>query len=418
MLRGSGENCLYGIILFKLLIANQFQMKTLRINRLFLPLVLLVVSMNSCTLLKIESQEIPLSSGELNTRYLVQLFAREALNRTETAADSIIIMAGNNNDVKMEALKWKVETASQLGKLGFQPQARVALTDTWAYMLEIRDFMASLAPEPVFGEWQTLAIQATEKNAERIQQIATNVLSIKEFPDYKAFVEEFAKQHPLQTEKEMYHEPIMNAYLGFKGISDSTAIKTVGTLSQVVADATNRIGFNAEVVGKRLGWQTEMLLKEQGLDSVSLETRLDILETELNRLADVAEDSPEILAEAIDNFYLKVLPLFQGVNSEVARAVQSLSRDRQAIDQMILRERMALDTLIAREREALGRDAREIADTGVKNAFSEIHKVIKTVLFYLVLILVIVLGLPFYFGYLTGRLSGKRRKNKNEPTNL
>jgi hypothetical protein len=71
---------------------------------------------------------------------------------------------------------------------------------------------------------------------------------------------------------------------------------------------------------------------------------------------------------------------------------------------------MALDTLVERERMALGLEAREIADTGIKNAFAELHKMLKSILFFGILGLIVILGLPFYLGYLFGKRTGNRNK--------
>ena len=131
-------------------------------------------------------------------------------------------------------------------------------------------------------------------------------------------------------------------------------------------------------------------------------------ESELERLADVAVNSPEILSDAIEDFRNSVYPIFSELNSQIDRTMVGLAVERRALDQLILRERTALDTLILRERLALSQDAREIADTGIKNAMAEVHDVVKSVLFFGILGLIVILGLPFYLGYLLGKRTGKR----------
>jgi hypothetical protein len=256
-----------------------------------------------------------------------------------------------------------------------------------------------------------IALAATAKNTVRIEKIASSVLDKKEYPRYREFVETYAREHPLRLENEFRHTPIREAYLTFKELPYSTAVQTVGTLSEVVADATNRFDYASEVAGKKFAWQTSLFLKEQGLDSIPLETRLARVEYELERLVEVAENSPEILATAIEDFRSAVNPIFKGLNSEISRAVVNLAVERRALDQMILRERIALDTMIQRERLALGLDAREIADTGIKNAFAEIHGMVKSILFFGVIALIVVLGMPFYLGYLTGKRAAGRDKD-------
>jgi hypothetical protein len=372
---------------------------------------LFVLLLSSCSLVKIESEQKPLSVNELNTRLLIQAFAEEALERTEIAADSISKEAEGHLAIQKNALRWKIQTASALGRISFQTMPRVALVDTWSYMYELRDFFEAATSDTIFGSLAPIALAATAKNTVRIEKIASSVLDKKEYPRYREFVETYAREHPLRLENEFRHTPIREAYLTFKELPDSTAVQTVGTLSEVVADATNRFDYASEVAGKKFAWQTSLFLKEQGLDSIPLETRLARVEYELERLVEVAENSPEILATAIEDFRSAVNPIFKGLNSEISRAVVNLAVERRALDQMILRERIALDTMIQRERLALGLDAREIADTGIKSAFAEIHGMVKSILFFGVIALIVVLGMPFYLGYLTGKRAAGRDKD-------
>ncbi|MDX1333592.1 MAG: hypothetical protein R3252_11220 [Robiginitalea sp.] len=73
----------------------------------------------SCSLVKIESEQQPLSVNELNTRLLIQAFAEEALERTEIAADSILKETEGRLDIQKNALRWKIQTASALGRISF-----------------------------------------------------------------------------------------------------------------------------------------------------------------------------------------------------------------------------------------------------------------------------------------------------------
>ncbi len=372
---------------------------------------LAVVSLNSCSLLRIESEQKPLTVNELNTRLLIQAFAEEALLRTEIAADSILGEAAGNPDIEKNALKWKIVTATALSKISFQTLPRVALVDTWAYMEEMRNLFIPSRADTIFGPWAPIAISAVGENAVRAENIAATVLNEKEFPRYSEFVRAYALENPLNFENEFRHTPIRESYLSFKNLPDSTAVKTVGTLSEVVADATNRFDFGTEVAGKKLAWQTSLFLKEQGLDSVPLEVRLAAVQYELERLADVAVNSPEILSLAIEDLRNSVYPVVSELNTGIEQTMVRLSRERAALDLLILRERLALDTLILRERMAFSSEAREITDAGIKNAFSEIHRILKTALFYLILALIIVLALPFYLGYLTGKRAVKSKQD-------
>jgi len=64
----------------------------------FIYSLLLSLLVTSCSLVNIESAQTPLNKVDLNTRILTQAFAKEAMNRVEYAADSIILLESGNFD--------------------------------------------------------------------------------------------------------------------------------------------------------------------------------------------------------------------------------------------------------------------------------------------------------------------------------
>ena len=52
--------------------------------------VFIVCFVSSCSLVKIENEQIPLSKTDLNTRLLTQAFVQDASKKVEVAADSIL----------------------------------------------------------------------------------------------------------------------------------------------------------------------------------------------------------------------------------------------------------------------------------------------------------------------------------------
>ena len=359
--------------------------------------------LSSCSLLKIESEQKPLGVIDLNTRLLTQGFAEIAMERVEKAADSISKLSEHEKSIQLNTLQWKIQTSEELGKISFQTEPRIALLDTWSYFLEVKNALEDPNLAVLFKEHNPIALAAIEENIEDIEKIAASVLSKNEFPIIKGFVKDYVNTTPLLMQKDFKHQSIRNSYLKFKKIPDSIAVQTVGTLSEVVADASNRFGYWSSASGKRFNWKTEMLLKEKGLDSIVLEAKIAEFEEQLDRLLEVAENSPETIEDAIIEFRNRISPLFRNLNYEIGSAMQSLSSDVQSIDAMLLRERVALDSIIKRERLALTAKADTLVATGIDNAFKGISRTIRNLIVYFILLFVVVLGLPFYLGYLTGK---------------
>ncbi|MCA0133319.1 hypothetical protein [Winogradskyella alexanderae] len=363
----------------------------------------IMLLVTSCSLVKIESEQKPLGVRELNTRLLTQNFARTAMDRVELAADSISSLYPDKKNIQINTLHWKIQTSEELGKVSFQTEPKVALMDTWAYFLEAKQSLELPELDGIFGTHKGLALEAIDKNIKEIDNIALNVLPKEEYSQIKNFVKEHAENTPLFMQKEFKHQSVRESYLKFKNIPDSTAVQTVGTLSEVVADATNRFGYYSDASGKRFNWKAEMILKDKGLDSIAFEAKLAEIEAQFNRLIVVAENSPETIEEAIKEFRSNISPLFRNLNYEIGSAMKSLSSDVQDIDMMLARERVALDSIIQRERIALLTKADALVESGIENAFDSIGKTLRNLILYFILLFMVVLGLPFYLGYLTGK---------------
>ena len=370
---------------------------------IFLPSLIVFLSLASCSLVKIESEQKPLGVRELNTRLLTQNFARGAMDRVEMAADSITKLANDHETVPINTLHWKIQTSEELGKISFQTEPKIALMDTWAYFLEVKNSLESPQLDGVFGEYKIIALEAVDQNIEDIQRIAASVLPKNEYRTIKDFVEEYANNTPLLLQKEFKHKSIRESYLEFKRIPDSIAVQTVGTLSEVVADATNRFGYYSEASGKRLNWKTEMILRQRGIDSMDIEAKIAEIDRQFDRLIQVAENSPETIENAIKEFRNNIGPLFRNLNYEIGSAMQSLSSDVQSVNSMLQRERVALDSIIKRERSALTTKADTLVETGIENAFEGLGKTLRSLIIYFIVLFIVVLGLPFYLGYAIGK---------------
>ena len=373
----------------------------------FIFLLVLVLSFGSCSLVKIESEQKPLGVKELNTRVLTQRFARSAIDRIEIAADSIAELSAGDNQVQINTLYWKILTTEELGKLSFQTEPRIALMDTWAYFLEGQDSFEDPRLEGLFGDHREVAMDAVEQNIAEIEKIASSVLSRREFQEIKDFVEAYAADTPILSQSQFKHKSLRESYLEYERIPDSIALQTVGTLSEVVADASNRFSYYSYASDRRFRWRTEILLRERGIDSMYIEAKLSEIDAQFERLIQVAENSPETIDQAIENFRNTVTPIFRDLNYEIGSAMQSLSSDVQSMDLMLRRERIALDSIIQRERMALTEKADDLVETGIKNAFDGIGDTIRSLILYLILLFLIILGLPFYVGYLIGKRKPK-----------
>ncbi len=364
---------------------------------------------HSCSLVKIESEQKPLPLRELNTRLLTQSFVQDASNRIEIAADSILANS-NTIETQTNALKWKMNALTAFRKVGFQTSPNLALMDTWTLMIGINDFFKTEKTDSLFDSYSDLAKTTSTKNLQQIEKNAKEVLTEKEYATHKEFAYSFAKNNPIKS-IHFKHNPVRKSYLEFKRIPDSLAVTTVGTLSEVVADFSNKMTYTSENTGKQLRWNTELLLKEKGLDSIQVQKVMDSINIKFERLVILAETSPELFQTALSGFKNDMGQLFGNLNQGLQYSVNRLAIERALLGDALSEERIALDSIILRERTALSIEAKEITKIAVNDTMTHVKDMITSILFYLIILLAVIIFLPFFIGYQTGKIRAKNKKD-------
>lgn len=383
--------------------------KLIKSKAVLLKLILgiILMSSTSCSLVRIESAEKPLAVNDLNTRLLTQEFVDDAMKITQKAADSVL-KNQTSEEIKKILLTWQINTASQLKQLGFQTPPKLSLLETWIYILKTNYFFEDENIITLPKDVRAIILNSTQHNSNRIQTIASNVLSRKEFDKYSAFVEEEAQQKPFKSINFEDLHSKREAFLKLTNTPDSLAVETVGTLSEVVADFGNKISYSSDLTKKQLQWETQLYIIEKGLDTINFHNKIEKFQNQTNRLIEIAENSPEALDSALVSFRNQIDPVFAGLERGVSSSIIKLSRELTALDLMVERERIAIDSIIKRERKALTDEAHEIVEEGIKNTIAELQSTITTLAILGIIFIIIILGLPFYAGYLLGK-----KKNKN-----
>ena len=139
---------------------------------------------------------------------------------------------------------------------------------------------------------------------------------------------------------------------------------------------------------------------------------MKVIDLKVDRLSDIAENTPEKLNMALHSFSKDMGVLFFSLNDQIEFVSERMSIERQAIDTLIMRERLALDKIVLREREALSLEASELTIKVVDNTMIHLKDLAGTVLFYIVLLFAILLFLPFALGYFAGKTHQKNKQAK------
>ncbi|MFC5196235.1 hypothetical protein ACFPH8_12910 [Bizionia hallyeonensis] len=313
----------------------------------------------SCSLLKIETAQEPLSKQDLNIRLLTQSLVTEATNRVEFAADSIIATTANTN-LQKHAYRWKIETLNAFKNTAFQSSPKLSLMDTWTYMLQVRNFMDTKQAHDYFGIYTNYVARVSQDNVNDIEAKARQFFKAEDFIQHQDFASKFANKNPISNAN-FRHDPVRSEYVAFLKVPDSLAFTTVGSLSEVMTNFSDKLTYSTDAAGKQFKWNTELILKEKGFDSVQIKDVMATIEMKVDRLSDIAENTPEKLNLALKSFSNDMRILFYELNSEIGFVSERLALERQAIDTIIMRERIALDSIFLRERKAVAVEASEIS---------------------------------------------------------
>jgi hypothetical protein len=374
----------------------------------FFSVLILSLCLLSCSLVKVESEQKPLTTTDLNTRLLTQSFVRSAADKVEKAADSILDYS-EDIELQKNSLYWKINTLSSFRKVGFQTSPKLALMDSWALMIAAKNYFSLDETKKTFHPYDKLVIETTEDNLKEIQKIAQHLLSDTDFVSHKEFVEDYARKNPLKS-LVFYHKPVREDYQKFKQIPDSLSVQTVGSLSEVVADLTNKLTYTSENSGKQLQWNTELLLKKNGIDSLKIKQIADSLDIKFSKLVFLAEEAPTQFNNALKSFQKDLDRFNEKLNGSIVFSMNHLSNEREIVGNMIKEERIAIDSIVLRERTALTKEAGVISSELLDSTMEHLKSIIKTVLGYLIILLAVIIFLPFMIGYYTGKTFHKKKK--------
>ncbi|THD65708.1 hypothetical protein E7Z59_14050 [Robertkochia marina] len=362
----------------------------------------LVSTFSSCSLIRKINETEPLTKGELNRRLLVQEYTRLSGSKIEKAADSILGYS-KDSEVRTFAYLWKIKSLQSYNNAAFQTSPDLALIDTWTLTKQFSDFARSDRGKTRYKNWQPLVQSVTTGNLRDFEEKAREVLPWERYRDYSQLVYRYAETHPL-TNLRFTDQTLRKEYLEYKGLPDSSAIKTVGSLPQVVADWANRLQFNSQSSVKSLKWNTEKMIAEQGWDTIDLDYRLQQVDEQLNKMLGRLDDLPNKLQGSIDTLSTRASDIMSRVENDLDQTKAFVQGERMSIDSMVLRERLALDTIVAREREAA------LADLGgiTERTLEQIDGILWKLMLILILLVVILIVSFYIMGYYMGR-SGKKK---------
>ncbi len=364
---------------------------------------LFVFVFSSCSLLKFQPEfgTDPLPKQELNTRLAVRSFYKTFSGEVVQAADSIIHTT-DNRDIIMQAIRWKGAATSACARTAFQSGSEIALVDTWLLTRQMDEYLQAHGNE-VFGELSSIAEDCAANLYNEIDQLAQRSNDEDHYKQLKSFVE----RHPLSEDISDWQFSKVDTRLDlieYLEIPDSLYTTTIGTGAEVMNDFTDRMSVYNEQIQSQLGWEKELIMLTLDNDSLvePYLARIDSLSQMLNRLAIVAEESPEMMGMIAVRMREELTPLVYDFNSGMRNSIYELAQEREQLQKYLDKQRVLL-------RDDLQSSGKVLIEETTDNLIRFVKNISWLIIIVVVVLVTVIFGLPFTLGYLLAKARFKPR---------
>ncbi|MDD9196459.1 chemotaxis protein [Aliivibrio sp. S3MY1] len=371
--------------------------------------------LNGCSLLelKIESQAVPLTTVELNTRILTREYSKLFFSEVESAADEIAATYPKDDTLHQSyVLLWKIHAEEGLQRAAYQVSPKVALIDSWVFAAQMEQFFS---PEGKGSELfdGDIAFKTSQVLNEDIKNIAEKLLSSSEFSAGQDFIVGFVADHPFDNLM-MRRTPALKAWLAHQNIDETEAVATLGTMPEALGDVSDRLGLVSEQTPKIMTWKAQLIAMNSNVNANDINKMLESVRHTSESFQDFVKNNPEYMQNLAEQMSLQLQPLLDDLDLKTDDKLNQLSAERIALEAMVARERQELVNMIERERNAIAiivsqerekftQDLDKVSQDVLTLAVDKIIDLIKSTIIYFILFILTIFFAPLGLGYFLGK---------------
>ncbi|MDH3733576.1 MAG: hypothetical protein OEU54_08570 [Gemmatimonadota bacterium] len=288
----------------------------------------------------IERGDIEVSAVEL--RLLLYGLAEEYHTRVRNAANGILAET-DDPEVYRTALKWKIDTASNIGLTAFSLDPLVAFYDLWVLAFQMTDFFETGPGRDRFGDYQSRVIGVSRDLEQRAGEVFGGVAGSEGLATTRDRVREYADTHPLEGQT-MARTTASSEFARQLAESRASGFQAIGDMNQQFADMTERMKYLAAGLPTRFRWEAELMLTDF-FREIEFEASMGDLESMTANMGMVTDAAVRIAAVGDD---------FEGIldNQRVA-AMDAMLASMDAMIDDVERQRLESLELITAERIAV-----------------------------------------------------------------
>jgi hypothetical protein len=364
-----------------------------------------------CSLIRVDTHVTPLPKSDLKARLLTREFATGMVNEVVRTADEI---GGKTPDaeLRLETIRFKLGASAAARRAALRTDPGLGLVDTWAFTRQMDEYFKTGAGNTLFGEQQSEVTAMTGELLRQITAIAREVSPTGGGPETERFIADYAAKYPL-VDLNFARESIYPHWAAQRSKADSVT-STIGTPAEVMADAVDRITLYGDQLNDELRWRLELLAADPRYDTQDVRAMAERLDAELKRIAAVAEQSPDLARESIRNLRETIVPALAQFDQRWQATLETFTEERKAIAAEVTFQREAIAAEVTSQRDAIAATLKEeraalMADTDriatdlTERVFARVRVVLRELMVGACVLALIVLGVPFGFGFLAGR---------------
>ena len=304
--------------------------------RLLLLSTLTAYLFSSCTTISTESESMKdlegLQMTQIELTIRLNEFDKYFIGRVEEAADEIIRNT-DEKEIKINALQWKINVIPRAMESLVIPDPRAAGVDLYALSGQMLDFFSTGKGKNLFGEYQYIAIDASEDIMDEIMKVANDFRDIRYRQETTQIVHDWIKANPVEN-IQFNRKSTFELLAKTLGAEEYTLGSSVGDIAQGVQDIRRQITSYTEILPKHIKWRAQLASYEMFGDSVVQKTfsNFDRVVNSTERITRVAEETPSLIMELQQSSFAEInrqlLLTFTTIANERAILIHEMRKER------------------------------------------------------------------------------------------
>ena len=302
----------------------------------------ITIGFTGCSLLKVSvSTGEPLTEKENDIRMTTRGFYHTFQSQVILAADSII-KGTDDPTAKIHAVRWKLEATRAITSAALKSVPELSAVETWVLCRNLDKTLKVLPDSVLFGNRTAIARNTVDKLEKQYRCQLAEVMDKERF----ALMNEFVELHSMAftPDTPSYLSNPSSEWIEFLKEKGEDYKRSVGSVSEVIADAGDRVERYAGQVSKDLSYGKEIWEYRLEKDSIygKLNYRLDEMEHNFDRMVSVMEHLPEISDCMLDSLGQQAQEIMELMTLIVDETFNNVDYQRKEMQQYISEERKSI----------------------------------------------------------------------------